>query len=694
MAIYQKARPVTWTEVVGQEHVRDVLMSALEKGRIGHAYLFSGPRGVGKTTTARLIAMTVNCESEFKPCGECQSCRLIKSGSHPDVVEIDAASNNSVDDVRDLREKVGLASMRGGKKVYILDEAHMMSRGAFNALLKTLEEPPEHVIFILATTEPEKILPTILSRCQHYRFRRLSEQEIAGKLQRLCDQEAVSYEMGALLLIGRLADGAMRDGESLLERMLSGGEAVTLGAVEMALGLPPGERMLGLARSLLLADAETVLRLAGELYREGFAARTVVEQTKVSLRNLLHAHLGLAGGNHEALEVGQALKLLASLDEQDQRFSRQADLLALEMAFTHAMLSTENAASNSGGGSAQVPPDLMRRLQSLEQSVQQLRQGRPVAAAPVSQGQPAPQESRSANTSSAPQTQAAPPSNGTWHDVLRLADIKMRAFLKPAQASFEGGSLIITISSKFHGAQVISKFDELADLVSKVFGEIPFEVVTPDSSKKKSGKGMMSPPPQQRVEMQPVAQVLQNAPQVQPVPASEPRTQPVPAPIEQASPAPWEAPATPSVSPAAQPQSAPAQPLGRTTQKARGFFEDGPAKKPEPVAPAQATQTAPPAPTRSTSAPVQQPDLPPLPTEHEVLDQAPVFDDLPFPDEDFGAQETQQPQKARKQGSGFQHPLYDTVQQLFPHRVREVGVLKTRAPEEDSEPSEAEPSEE
>ncbi|MFC6591386.1 DNA polymerase III subunit gamma/tau [Deinococcus lacus] len=156
-AIYQRARPIHWDQVIGQEHVKDVLRSALEQGRIGHAYLFSGPRGVGKTTTARLIAMAANCTGpEPRPCGECESCRAVRAGSHPDVLEIDAASNNSVDDVRDLREKVSLAAMRGGKKIYILDEAHMMSRAAFNALLKTLEEPPGHVIFILATTEPEK----------------------------------------------------------------------------------------------------------------------------------------------------------------------------------------------------------------------------------------------------------------------------------------------------------------------------------------------------------------------------------------------------------------------------------------------------------------------------------------------------------------------------------------------------------
>ena len=249
-SIYQRARPRRFDEVVGQEHVKDVLLAALRLGRVGHAYLFSGPRGVGKTTTARLLAMAVNCDAEAaeRPCGDCESCLLVQRGEHPDVIELDAASNNSVDDVRDLREKVRLASLRGGRRVWVLDEAHMLSRAAANALLKTLEEPPPGLVFVLATTEPEKLPPTVLSRCQHFRFRRLSVDEIGRKLARLASEAGVEADAEALALVARAADGAMRDAESLLERLLVEGTRVTRDRAEAALGLPPAERLATLAR--------------------------------------------------------------------------------------------------------------------------------------------------------------------------------------------------------------------------------------------------------------------------------------------------------------------------------------------------------------------------------------------------------------------------------------------------------------
>ncbi|EYB67136.1 DNA polymerase III subunits gamma and tau [Deinococcus phoenicis] len=497
-AIYQRARPVNWDQVVGQEHVKDVLRAALEQGRVGHAYLFSGPRGVGKTTTARLIAMTANCTGPApKPCGECESCLAVRAGSHPDVLEIDAASNNSVDDVRDLREKVGLAAMRGGKKIYILDEAHMMSRAAFNALLKTLEEPPGHVIFILATTEPEKIIPTILSRCQHYRFRRLTPEEIAGKLAGLAAREGLGAEPEALHLIGRLADGAMRDGESLLERMLAAGTAVTRAGVEDALGLPPGERVRGIAGALVLGDAGAAITGAAELYREGFAARTVVEGLVAAFADALHAELGLEGEALEGADVPRLLKLQAALDAQEARFARSADQLSLELALTHALLAAEageGGAAASVAAPASVPADVAQRLNRLEKELAGLRAGgaRAAPANEVPAFEPGGRRAPAATSGEAP-ARAAPPVpaapaevQGNWADVTRQASMQLRAFLKPARMHAEPGSVSLTYDEKnaFHAKQIAGKFDEVAALVLKVFGPVTFELFTPEGNRR------------------------------------------------------------------------------------------------------------------------------------------------------------------------------------------------------------------
>ncbi|GHG00359.1 hypothetical protein GCM10017783_10620 [Deinococcus piscis] len=500
---------------MGQEHIKGVLKTALEQGRVGHAYLFSGPRGVGKTTTARLIAMTANCTGpEPKPCGECENCRAVRAGSHPDVLEIDAASNNSVEDVRDLREKVGLAPMRGGKKIYILDEAHMMSRAAFNALLKTLEEPPEHVIFILATTEPEKIIPTILSRCQHYRFRRLTAEEIAGKLAGLAEGEGVSAEPEALGLIGRLADGAMRDGESLLERMLAAGTAVTRRAVEEALGLPPGEQMRTLAAALAQGDAGPALSGAGELYRAGFAGRTVVEGLVEALSQAIHAELGVLDGPEaqaarlEGADVPRLLRLQAALDEQESRFSRAADLLSLELALTHALLAADGgssgrdaparAAVTPAASSSPAGGDLAARLGRLERELAALQAGSGgVAAAAAGAAAPVVEDFDPGQRRRAPAAPAQPapraaapqpaaPTGGTWADVLAQVSMQTRAFLKPARMHAEVGYVSLSYDARgsFHARQIATKLDELTPLLERVFGPVTLEIITADGGRK------------------------------------------------------------------------------------------------------------------------------------------------------------------------------------------------------------------
>lgn len=221
-ALYRTYRPSSFEEVVGQQHIVTTLKNAVKQNKIAHAYLFCGPRGTGKTTIAKLLAKAVNCEDQQNaPCNQCRSCLAIQQGNHPDIVEIDAASNNGVDEVRELIEKVKYAPLEGRYKVYIIDEVHMMSSGAFNALLKTLEEPPSHVIFILATTEPQKILPTIISRCQRYDFSKVGQNEIITRVRCVLEQEHIECEDEALRLVAQLADGGMRDALSIMDQCIA-----------------------------------------------------------------------------------------------------------------------------------------------------------------------------------------------------------------------------------------------------------------------------------------------------------------------------------------------------------------------------------------------------------------------------------------------------------------------------------------
>jgi DNA polymerase III subunit gamma/tau len=221
-ALYRTYRPTSFEKVVGQQHIVKTLQNAVLKHKIAHAYLFCGPRGTGKTTVAKLMAKAVNCPDTNKaPCNVCDSCLSIQAGTHPDIIEIDAASNNGVDEIRDLIEKVKYSPIEGKYKVYIIDEVHMLSQGAFNALLKTLEEPPSHVIFILATTEPHKVLPTIISRCQRFDFTKVALAEIGIRVKEVLDLEKIKYEEGVIRLISQLAEGGLRDALSILEQCIA-----------------------------------------------------------------------------------------------------------------------------------------------------------------------------------------------------------------------------------------------------------------------------------------------------------------------------------------------------------------------------------------------------------------------------------------------------------------------------------------
>lgn len=221
-ALYRKYRPSNFDEVVGQQPIIQTLKNAIVQNRIAHAYLFCGPRGTGKTSIAKIFAKMLNCEDESnKPCGKCTNCKMVQNGSHPDIIEIDAASNNGVDEVRNLIDKVKYAPMQGKYKVYIIDEVHMMTTGAFNVLLKTIEEPPAHVVFILATTEPNKVIPTIISRCQRFDFNKVSQKDIEKRLSIVCKEEKIEIDPEAISLIAQLADGGMRDSLSILDQCIA-----------------------------------------------------------------------------------------------------------------------------------------------------------------------------------------------------------------------------------------------------------------------------------------------------------------------------------------------------------------------------------------------------------------------------------------------------------------------------------------
>ena len=289
-ALYRKFRPQTFSEMVGQEHITKTLKNQIIANRVGHAYLFNGGRGTGKTTSAKVLARAINClnPKDGEPCNECDICKAAISGSLTDIVEMDAASNNSVEDIRSIREEVNFLPTKAKYRVYIIDEVHMLSQGAFNALLKTLEEPPEHVKFILATTEPQKLPATILSRCQRFDFKKISNEDIEKRLQIVCDQSNIEITPGAMRIISSLSEGAMRDALSILERCLQDGEIkIDEEKVRDLVGIPKLTYVHNVVSSIIKYDITSAIEASNNVINEGKDIQNLLWETIKYVKDIL-----------------------------------------------------------------------------------------------------------------------------------------------------------------------------------------------------------------------------------------------------------------------------------------------------------------------------------------------------------------------------------------------------------------------
>lgn len=329
----RKYRPGAFETVVGQTHITHTLRNALKTGQLAHAFLFCGPRGVGKTTCARILAKAVNCANltpDGDPCNQCPSCAAFNDGRSMNIFELDAASNNGVDDIRGLIDRLRFIPQGGSRSVYIIDEVHMLSTAAFNAFLKTLEEPPAHALFILATTEKHKILPTILSRCQKFDFKRIKIEEIIGQMERIAERENIAYERDALYLIAQKADGGMRDALSIFDQMVNfGNKNVTYAVVLENLSILDHDYFFRAADYMLAKDHSGLILLLNEVYEKGFDGLSFLQGLIEHFRNLLVA------------QQAQTLELLETTESARQKYLIQVKSFSPTLLLNAFHLSSE-----------------------------------------------------------------------------------------------------------------------------------------------------------------------------------------------------------------------------------------------------------------------------------------------------------------------------------------------------------------
>ncbi len=487
---YRKYRSQTFADLVGQGAVSRALQGAVIGGRVAHAYLFSGTRGTGKTSSARLLAKSLNCTARqagsAEPCNACESCLSITAGAALDLIEIDAASNRGIDEIRDLREKVNLAPALGGKKIYIIDEAHMLTTEAFNALLKTLEEPPDHVIFILCTTEAQKIPATVLGRCQQFVFRRLTEEQIASRLRMIAGREGLTADEEVLSLIARTAQGSMRDAVGLLDQVVPLADGnIDLSSARELLQIADPEQVSHLLDAVIEGRARDALGQLDRIYEAGGEYRSVVRGLMERTRDLLIAAIERRDGAARR-RLSDALDALVHLDGEvrrhgEPRFLIEATLVRLAVEGTPGVApAVPSGPAPTAPPVAVAPAPPVAVAPAPPASAQAApRSPEPAAAeAPEPAAPPRLEEVTLVVAEAAPEvavTAAAPGSDlpAGWSELLQQLKPTVKAFFREAQPEWDGATLTLWFRYSLHQHGAEQKKDDFAPLAAAWLGTEP-----------------------------------------------------------------------------------------------------------------------------------------------------------------------------------------------------------------------------